>query len=152
MCLLSHGSHAPYPCQVAEADTCERDAAAALEDAANALTTACQRLGAASPKLFARHDSGASSCDSPSQTRGVEPEVLLQAAKALLLSLLPYRVRGSGAQRLGAFGSYAAMAAAVPKGNWFGAVDDAAASDTSSGGAAAAPGGRKPALTQCVVA
>ena len=56
----------------------------------------------------------------------VAPEVLLRAAKALLLSLLTHRPPGS--KRCNAFDSYAAMSAAVPKGDWFSATEaDAAA-------------------------
>ena len=56
----------------------------------------------------------------------VAPEVLLRAAKALLLSLLTHRPPGS--KRCNAFDSYTAMSAAVPKGDWFSATEaDAAA-------------------------
>ena len=82
--------------------------------------------------------SAAATVDSLFQPRGVSREVLLQAAKALLLSLLPHR----GSKQHSAFASYAAMAAAVPKGNWFDG-GDASGGDgdaMAAAGSAAAPG------------
>ena len=81
--------------------------------------------------------SAAAATDSLSQPHGVAREVLLQAAKALLLSLVPHH----GSKQCNTFESYAAMAAAVPKGSWFGDGDangDHGHAKAAVGGAAAA--------------
>lgn len=73
---------------------------------------------------------GASSNKSAAEGE-VAPEVLLRAAKALLLSLLTQRPPGS--KRCNAFDSYTAMSAAVPKGDWFSATGSDAAAAAAAG-------------------